>query len=333
MIIGYAAALILLLTALAGITLEKAYFYLPGRELKRRADKGDAIARDLLKPATYGDEARLLLVFASWLLAAASVVLLVRLAPLALGVMGAIATLLLAFFWQVRSPLTAQGARFAARCAPPLTITLHRIHPLLVRPAKLFQRLHLQRSHTGLYESDDLIDFLDRQKRQHDNRIGERDLQRLQRVLAIRDRSVGELMTPTAKVRSVDAAELISPVLQNELHRTGHRVFPVFHDKRTNLIGLLRLSDVADIKQHGTVGDAAYRQLAYINQSDTLESAVRAFYETHQQLLIVLDNHGIWVGILALNDILVHVFGKLDHLAYGHFDDPDAVANKVVAKD
>lgn len=332
MLVGYVSIVVLLLLALAGVTLEKAYFYLPTKELRRRAEKGDTIAVALANAAKYGDELRLLLVFVSWLSAATGVVLLVRLTPLAIGVAGTVVALLGIFFWQVRAPLTATGARFAAYCAGPLVWVLGQLHPVLREPAKIFSRYHLSRRHTGLYEVSDFIDLLERQGRQRDNRVSPTELGLLQHILEANQHTVGELMTPKGQVIAIKADDQISPVMINELHQSGQALFPVYEHVKSNIVGVLKLNDIADVKQHGSVEKAMHARLAYLNQQDSIQRAVRAFYETHEELFVVIDSKEKYVGILTIGDILRYLFGALEAQSFGHFDNPAAVAQKTVAK-
>jgi len=60
----FISATILLLLALVAITLQKTYYYLPEAELKRQAQRGNALAKVLYRAVAYGANLRLLL----WLL-------------------------------------------------------------------------------------------------------------------------------------------------------------------------------------------------------------------------------------------------------------------------
>ena len=310
MVIGYLATLVCILLALAGITLEKAYFYLPLKELNRRATKGDHVAANLSALARYGDELRLVLDVTAWLGAAIGIALLVRLSPLPVGFIGAVAVLVSVFFWQARSPLTAYGAKFAAACAGPLQPVLKRLHPTLNRPAKLFLHFRLQRRHTGLYELSDFIELADRQRHQRDNRVDPADLDRLTHVLRTSERTVGELMTPREHVTLVRTEDTLSPVTINELHESGQRLFPVYRKSRSEIVGVLAIDDVADIKQHGRVEDVM-ADPAELNAEDSLEVAIRAFYASHQTVFIVVDGKDKFAGVLTLDALFGYLLGDL----------------------
>src|SRR5690348_13878615 len=120
MMTTYILAMLLLLVSLVGVTLEKTIFYLPPRELRRRAERGDRVAESLYGAAIFGGTLRLVLVVLTLLAAAGGILLFSATAswPLSLLVVGL--ALGLDFFWQPRVRLTAPEARFAAFCAPGL---------------------------------------------------------------------------------------------------------------------------------------------------------------------------------------------------------------------
>ena len=72
---------LLLLLALTGIVIRKTYFYVPARELKRRAAKHDPAAAKLYRAVAYGNSLRALLWLYIGLTSAASFILLARALP------------------------------------------------------------------------------------------------------------------------------------------------------------------------------------------------------------------------------------------------------------
>ncbi len=313
MIADYAVILVLFLLAAAGITLEKAYFYLPAKELSRRAERGDPIAAAIARAAHYGDELRAMLLTVIIASLSAGLVLLVRLTPIGIGVALTVIIIALTFFWLPRTRLTANGARFAALCSPSFVWLLSHVHPVLQPIATWLGRQLLHRTHTGLYELTDMQEFLDRQRRQRDNRISSNDIDRLQHVLAADTQTVGELMTPRKAVIMVSAKEQISPVFVNELHQTGHALFPVYDGAKTTVTGVLALADIADIHQQGKVANKMNREFATIHQSATLQAAAVIFSGSHQPLCIVVDDHEKYAGILTVGDMLRYIFGSSEY--------------------
>jgi len=272
------------------------------------------------------------------LAAAAGAVLFVQIAPALIGVLVVVLILVLGFFWQPRTKLTKTEAKIAVWCAPAVVWTLVHaqaaLHPFVswADGKRIYQR------HTRLFDAEDFDALLDRQRHQRDNRIGEVEMERMQRVLLFGRRHVGDAMTPRAKVKAVCAADQLSPVLVDELHQTGFARFPVYDDKPSNIVGTLAMEQIADVNLRGSVDDSTDHRLAYLHQDDTLEQALQAFYETRQHLFIVLGARGNYVGVLALTDILHELAGRPEGKTFGQFDDRDVVmarhqAKKTVAED
>ena len=78
---NYILAIILLMLALAGVVIRKTYFYIPPRELKRRAEKHDEVAAQLYRAVAYGNSLRSLLWLYIGLVSAASLIVLARQLP------------------------------------------------------------------------------------------------------------------------------------------------------------------------------------------------------------------------------------------------------------
>lgn len=316
----YLLALLLALLAFAAIVLEKTYFYLPIKELKRQAAHHEEPAATLFRVAVYGTDLKLLLWIVIGLCAAGSFALFEHVAPDVLALIAIVLIIWFGFLWLPRTRLTAFGAQLAVWCTPVLVEVLRWWHPL-GRYVSRFVAGHHTSGHTGLYEKEDLFDLLDRQHRQSDSRISDDDIKRMRSVLQFTEYHVGDVTIPRKQVRAVAVNEPISPVLVDELHQSGHVRFPVYDGKVSNIVGTLPLEVVADIKHKGVVGDYYDEHLAYVHENDNLEQALRAFYETRQHLFIVINSVDQYIGIITLSDILRYLFGAVEKEQSGRFYD------------
>jgi len=321
---SFILALLFVLLALLMLTLEKTYFYVPKKELKRQAARGDHLASTLFRATTYDRELKLLLWIVTGLSAAAGIVLFARVAPPVLGFVTVTLVIWLGYVWLPRTRLSLTGARLSEWCTPVMVEILRLLHPLL-RPLEPQGRRRHVSAHTGLYEREDMEELLERQRLQSDNRISEKELERMRRLLQFDSLTVAEVMVPRAHVRVIDVNDYISPVLLDELHKSGHPWFPVYEGDATNIIGTLPLAIIADTIHRGSIREYYDSHLAYVHEGDSLERALRAFYETRQHLFIVVNSADDYVGIITLSDILKRLIGALDTERFGHYDDRKAV--------
>ena len=174
-------AILLILLALLALTLEKTYFYVPSKELRRLAGRGDRVAQTLLTAEVYGVELKMVLWLITGLSAAGSFVLFARIAPTLFGFVAVSLVLWLGFLWIPRTRLTAIGTYVALWSTPVVVQMLRVVHPVTAFVANLAFRSPAS-PHTGLYEREDVYELLKRQKGQNDNRISHKDLELIRKT-------------------------------------------------------------------------------------------------------------------------------------------------------
>ena len=321
----FAIALLLVSCAVLALLLVQVYVSVPLKELKRRAARNEEPAATLFQAAAYGTELRAFLWLVALIALSGSFVLFARLAP---SLLGFIVIVLVAWLGFVRLPRIRPGsamARFAVLCTPVLVRILRFWHPV-GRYVSSWAIGGDPEQHTGVFAYDDMFDLLDQQQQQADSDISEIDLDRMRAVLHLNRYHVRDILVASKQVVAVSAQDQVSPVLVDELHKTGHEQFPVYDNKPTNIIGILPLDAIANIKHQGSVRDYYDDHITYVHENDTLEQALRAFYETRHHLFIVVNNADEYMGIATLHDILHCLFGAIEHAQFGRYDDRSAVA-------
>lgn len=309
---SFTAALVLLILAVIAAILEKTYSYLPARELKRQAEAGKEPAVSLWRAVCYGAALTVLLWIVIVVGLSVGLVLLARVAPpfFAVAAVGLIIILVLAWLPNLRRGSLALKVTLAA--TPTVVWLLAKSYPLLRQSHRLVRRL-ADENHTGLFAREDLIEMLQRQKDQPDNRIAEEELNIAMAALEFGDKKVGEVLVPRQSVVTVNAGDKISPKLLDELHKTHHSHFPVYEKKRDNLVGTLRLHDfLENVQRHDgrLVADAMQPQVCYLHENDSLLDALHTFYRRKHQLFIVINSFNEYVGILTVKDMLEELVGQ-----------------------
>jgi CBS domain containing-hemolysin-like protein len=323
-----------LLTVLFGgltllmISLHRSYSYLPEHELKRRARYEDPLAKLLFKAVAYGPSLRALL----WLLIGASgagfFVTVNATAPVWFAFFASMALIWLGFAWLPAKRVTRYSNWLAGRAAPVLAWLLRYLHPFLnfcIRQVRRFTPVHV---HTGVYEKDDLIQLLQAQSGQHDNRINPHELDLAIGALSLSDKLVRDYLTPRSVVKSVRLSESVGPVLMSELHDSGHSRFPVVEDDET-IVGTLYLRDLVKAKSTGSVRELMRPDVFFVHEEQSLLEAVQAVLKTRHQLFVVVNSFEEYVGIITFEDILRQIFGNGIGDEFDQYDDLRAVAQKL----
>jgi CBS domain containing-hemolysin-like protein len=184
-----------------------------------------------------------------------------------------------------------------------------------------------------LYDRHDLIDLLQRQLVQPDNRIEQTELDIALHALTFGDDTVAQHLTPRRVVKAVNADDSLGPILMDELHKSGHSRFPVYAGKTDNIVGTLYLRDLVHAKAGGTAKEVMKPGVAYVHEEQSLYDALQAILRTHRQLFVVVNSFEEYVGIITIEDILETILGKPIIDEFDQYDDLRAVAARSAKKE
>ncbi|MEX2006628.1 MAG: CBS domain-containing protein [Candidatus Saccharimonadales bacterium] len=317
------------------LTVAKAAKTLPLTELRRRARRGqNRQASALYKLVAHGKSAEILLntigafSFAALILLAAS-------KAWWLGLAVFLAGSLVVSGWRIRTGDFAW--KLATSLAPVISAALSYIQPVVGRLGDWLERRATTRFHTGIYEKEDLLELINSQDRQVDNKVDQQDLTTAAAALTFGDKTVADVMTPRRKLKMVSDQDPIGPVLMDELHASGFRCFPVVSGPAKaaspTIIGTLYLGDLVGYEGDGKVASLMKRQVYFINEDMDLRQALDAFLKTQNPTLVVVNNFEEVVGLLTLEDVLKQAVDRLAVDEFDKYDDLAAVAAMTTKKD
>lgn len=319
-------ALVLIVLAFAAIVVKKTYSLLPAKELKRRARANDPAAKTLWRAAAYGASLQVLLWTIIVVAFAASFAILSNVAPWPLAFVAMLAVIGYGFVWLPSGRVTRFGIDMAVWTAPAVARLLRYLQPSLDAGVTFVQNHRVAAVHTGLFEREDLLNLLERQKQQADSRFSPEELELLTHTLSFGQKTTGNVMVPRREVRLVSADEAIGPMLMQDLHASGHSRFPVYKDKPDNIVGTLHLRDLVNLKNHGHVRDIMQPAVYYVHEEYPLEQVLHAFLKTKHHLFIVVNKFEEFVGIITIEDIIEQILGAKIIDEFDAYDDLRAVA-------
>lgn len=325
--IGIISGFLLIAVAILALVLQRLYSSVPARELKRLAKKGDHLAKALYRPVAYGASLRVLL----WLVVSISLSggLLIVLPHLHVVLSFLLLSVLLvvAFIWVPSMQLTVHAAQFAAFLAPAVVKILYYAHAPLDLIANFVGHYRELPRHTRLYEKQDVLELLERQESQIDNRLVKEEIELARRALSFDEKHAGQVVQPRDAAHLVDADETIGPVLLDKLHKSGQSSFLVYKDEKDNIIGSLSMRDAVAAKQGGRVFDLVHSDLTFINEDFTLRHVLGAFQKTGHNVGVVINKFEEFVGVVTLDDIIKELVGEPSSDVVSNYEDKIAVAN------
>ena len=313
------------ITLLCAVVL-KTYRGITVKELRRRSRAGDRQAEVLYRAASHGESLRVFL----WVLLGVALSLLFYVLERNLkwwaAVPLALAAMLLIFAWLPASRPSRFGWRLSVLTAPVLVRLLGWLQPFNSRLAIALRNRRTIHVHSGLYEKEDLLELLDRQQTQLDNRISEDELRVARGALTFGDKLVRDVMTPRRVMKTVKADDSVGPHLLDELHASGFSRFPVVGNSKDSFVGTLYFRDLTDHPQGGKVRSLMKPQVHYVNEMQPLTKVLDAAIKTHNHLFIVVNNFEEVVGVISLEDVLEQVIGRPIIDEFDQYHDLRAVA-------
>lgn len=307
--------------------MRKTYFYIPGRELKRRAEKHDKLAATMYRAVAYGSSLRTLLWLYIGLTTAASLVIFSRVLPVWVSLLIVGPILWATFSWLPASRMTKVGAWVTARVTPVVAFLLHYLHPPLSRVSDAIRSKTTYNDHSGIYERDDLLHLLDHQAWQKDSRISEEELEIAKKALTFGDYKVADILIPRKKVKTIVASDTIGPVLIDELHKNAQNYALVKDKKGGDFIGSLTFKSLG-LDSEGKVDDMTRHMVHYLHENDSLSDALHAFFVTNNPVFIVVNSFNEYVGIISIEKIMEQLLGHLPGSDFSQYNDPEAVSAK-----
>jgi magnesium and cobalt transporter len=143
--------------------------------------------------------------------------------------------------------------------------------------------------------------------------------QMLEGVLRMADMSAGDVMVaaPRMDLLDIDAPydELLALVIQ-----TAHSRFPVYEDRRDNVIGILMAKDLLKLQRAPELNlRTLLRPAVFVPESKRLNELLRDFRSNRNHLAIVIDEFGQTAGLITIEDVLEEIVGEIED----EFDDRD----------
>ncbi len=234
---------------------------------------------------------------------ARGLVIAVAATTLALLVLGEITPKLLALRFRGTWTVMAQGPlSLWLTLNTPLVRTLGRaIEALLVR-------LPWDRAGTRALTTDELEAACDLAVA--DGTLSETEGHSLARLLRLEDLDVGEIMTPRPSVvtlrRGISLAELLEVA-----RRSGYNRYPVLPEEGHRPEGLFHLKEL--LSREGDAGplDGPLRPLHFVPESKGVAALLAEMRRGAGHLAAVVDEHGVFAGIVTMADCLQALLGQV----------------------
>lgn len=139
----------------------------------------------------------------------------------------------------------------------------------------------------------------------------------LRSILDLAEVTVGDIMIHRKNVAMVNADDPIDAIVEDVLASPFTRI-PVWRNKPDNIEGILHtkrllraVRDAGNQLEQIVIKDIALEPW-FIPETTTLFHQLQAFRERREHFAIVVDEYGVFMGIVTLEDILEEIVGDID---------------------
>lgn len=217
------------------------------------------------------------------------------------------------------------SARFATLVAPVLLVFYKIVEPFVwlieSSSARLSRLMGLSSDGGSAGHSIEELKYITSSGRSA-GQFGELEEKIIHRTLDLQDLSVREVMVPWNDVVSLPVTAPLSDVLACVL-RDAYSRMPVYEDDPRNVIGILHAKDLIRIWELRRAANRLKRPTARFNlrhllrrhlvapESKPVNEMLAEFLDGHQHMAMVVDEFGLIVGLVTLEDVIEQSLGEI----------------------
>lgn len=133
----------------------------------------------------------------------------------------------------------------------------------------------------------------------------------LDSVLKFGDTKVREVMVPRIAMHCVDIKDG-TPTNIKKIIGWGHSRVPVYEDNLDNIVGILYVKDFVK-SQDGQIRDLTriLRAPYFVPETKRISELFQEFRKGREHLAVVVDEYGIMVGLITLEDLVEEITGEI----------------------
>ncbi|QQR79636.1 MAG: HlyC/CorC family transporter [Deltaproteobacteria bacterium] len=139
---------------------------------------------------------------------------------------------------------------------------------------------------------------------------------RLLKILKFTQKKTRAIMTPLIEVFSLRESTSVGEAAL-QCREEGYSIFPVFFRRAYNLVGLVSFYDLLLCEDKTKPLSAIMTDPLYVPESMGLKDLFFLFKEKKQKFAVVVDEYGVAVGVVTLEDVQEEIVGEIQD----EFDD------------
>lgn len=162
----------------------------------------------------------------------------------------------------------------------------------------------------GRSRSDEWIELVDTAEKQ--GTIEEDERKMIDRIVALSETTVREIMTPRSDAICVESMATIMDV-KRVIFEQGHSRIPVYRQTQDAVIGFVYAKDllsISDANQDESI-EPMIRPIVFIPETQNIETFLKVIRSQKTHLAIVVDEFGSMSGLVTLEDVMEEIVGEI----------------------
>lgn len=138
------------------------------------------------------------------------------------------------------------------------------------------------------------------------------EMQVIQNILSLEDRTVQGVMTPRTVVFVLGAKKTVKEAQSREEILTHSRI-PVFFDNSEDIEGIVHRRDILNAVAKDEIElklEELMKPVHFVLEKDRLDKVLQLFLDRSEHLFIVIDEFGGLAGVITLEDVLEEILGR-----------------------
>lgn len=243
------------------------------------------------------------------------------------GIAVGVLTILILIFGEItpKSLATRFSERISLFIAPVMYGFMRLIYPLVWLFLQFTNWIRSQTKATEdpLVTESEVITMVEHGEEEGVIETDEREM--IERVFNFNDLKAEDVMTPRRQVFRLDGRRLVKDVLPEILKQPYSRV-PLFTADPDEIVSLVFLRDLMNVITSGDmnvpVSEIAQESL-FTPANISLDELVRTLRGKRQHMAVVVDEHGVMVGVVTLEDLLEELVGEI-------YDESDVKTDEIM---
>ena len=309
MILEYIILTILLLMSASFSGMTIGMFSLSITTLEAKAKLGDKRARKIIPLRSNGSLLLSTLLFGN---VAVNTAIAIILNSVASGfVAGLVSTILIVVFGELLPQ--AIFARFAmdvgSRMVWLVRLFMIMLYPVAAPAAYALDKM-LGKEGPVLFSKQEFSEIIKHHEDSPESVIDSDEERILLGALSFSDKQVYDIMTPRTVIYHLNKNTVLNATKVEEIKQKGYSRIPVFDGNPDNMIGILFVKDLLGIIPNEEIVVENFikkDKLLFVEWNEKLDKVLDLMVKSHNHLIIVSDEFGVFNGIVTLEDIVEEI--------------------------